>query len=272
MSFGAFRAAVVLVIAACASWGFAATNAQAPRPVSQSSGNAGGLAPTAVIYSQPPSPSGGLLPSSLRDPNGSPTDQWVWDGFTFGWTQDITEVQWRGGYDPAWLGSGGPVFNFTVAIYASIPSGAQPDLAQPPLVRYEVGGNANETPAAVLGGVQTYDYHYVLPIPFTAAAGTKYWVQIEAYQSGAPDWGLAKATGGDGQYFRRIAGPTYQIIAGDAAFALLGPLTATPTATATPTVTPTATSTATATPTFTSVPPSRTFLPIVLKSSPGTGK
>ncbi len=217
MSFGAFRAAVVLVIAACASWGFAATSAQAPHPASQPSGTTlaaadlrplplamaglrplplamaglrpshqpasplavaglrpshqpasplavAGLrpshqaAPAAVIYSQPPSPSGGLLPSSLRDPDGSATDQWVWDGFTLGWTQDITEVQWRGGYNPAMLGSGGPVFDFTVAIYASIPSGLQPDLAQPPLVRYEVGGNANQTPAEVLGGVQTYDY------------------------------------------------------------------------------------------------------------------
>ena len=69
-----------------------------------------------------------LLLSSLRDPDGSATDQWVWDEFTLGWTQAITEVQWRGGYDPARLGSGGPVFDFTVAIYASIPSGLQPDL------------------------------------------------------------------------------------------------------------------------------------------------
>jgi hypothetical protein len=59
------------------------------------------------------------LHSSLRDPDGSATDQWTWDGFTIAWTQVITEVQWRGA--------------------------------------------ANETPAEVLGGVQTYDYHYVLP-------------------------------------------------------------------------------------------------------------
>jgi len=179
-------------------------------------------AQSVILYSQPPSPAGGLLQSSLRDPDGSDTDMWVWDGFTLASTHDITEVQWRGGYDPARLGSGGPVNDFMVDIYASIAAGTQPDLSQPPLVHYEVGGNANETPAEVLGGVQTYDYHYVLPAPFQAAAGTKYWVQIEAYQSGAPDWGLSKASEGDGYYFR-TDGYIYQLVAGDAAFALLGP-------------------------------------------------
>jgi hypothetical protein len=181
--------------------------------------------PLAILYSQPPSPSGGLLQSSLRDPDGSATDQWAWDGFTLGSTSAITEVQWRGGYDPVRLGSGGAVADFRVSIYASIPSGIQPDISNPPLVHYEVGGNADERPAEVLGGVQTYDYRYALPVPFQAAAGTKYWVQIEAYQPGAPDWGLARATGGDGQYFRRLAGDgyNYQIARGDAAFTLLGP-------------------------------------------------
>ncbi len=264
MFFRMFRGVAILVVAACAVWGFAATSAEMSYPVSQFSGNAGDLATAAVVYSQPPNPAGGLLLSSLRDPDGSPTDKWVWDNFTLGWAQAITEVQWRGGYDPAGLGTGGPVFNFTVAIYASIPSGLQPDLSQPPLVRHEVGGNANETPAEVLGGVQTYDYHYVLPAPFQAAAGTKYWIQIEAFQRAAPDWGLVRGTLGDGQYFRRLAGPTYQIVVGDAAFALLGPLTVTPTVTAT------ATPTATVTPTPTDVTsPHAVFLPIVLRSTSG---
>ena len=79
----AIRAAVVLVVSAGAFGGLAATGAQAPYPISQSSGNVGALAQAAVVvYSQPPSPAGGLLPSSLRDPDGSATDQWAWDGFT----------------------------------------------------------------------------------------------------------------------------------------------------------------------------------------------
>ena len=186
----------------------------------------GALAPTVVVvYSQPPKSSGGILLSSLRDPDGSNTDQWAWDGFRFAWTQTITEIGWRGGYDPARLGSGGSVGNFAVDIYASIPGGAQPDVAHPPLIHYELGGNANETLAEVLGGVQTYDYRFTLPAPFQSAAGTKYWVQIEAYQSGPPDWGISAGMSGDGQYFRRIPGQgaNYQLVSGDVAFTLLAP-------------------------------------------------
>jgi len=214
----------ILVVASLLFCGGVAAGARAERSIARGR-NAVSAPPIVIVYGQEPGPAGGLAQSSLRDPEGSNTDQWVWDGFTLGREQAITEVRWRGGYDPAWLGSGGPVLGFTVAIYASIPSGGQPDLARPALVRHEVRNNANETPAAVLGGVQTYDYRYALPSPFQAAAGTKYWLQIEAFQAGAPDWGLAKAVGGDGHYFRRIAGegPTYQLVAGDVAFTLLGP-------------------------------------------------
>jgi hypothetical protein len=180
---------------------------------------------TVILYSQPPSSDGGLLHSSLRDPDGSDTDQWTWDSFAFDKTRTVTEVRWQGAYDPARGGSGGPVHDFTVDIYGSIPSGIEPDISNPPLVHYEVGGNAGETPADVLGGVQTYDYQFALPAPFEAAAWTQYWIQIEALQSGAPDWGLSKGTSGDLQYFRRIPGQGYNYwtAQGDAAFQLLGP-------------------------------------------------
>lgn len=220
------RTAAILAVAASILSSLPATNAQALQPAYQSPGEANVLPSTAVVvYSQPPSPEGGLLLSSLSDPDGSDTDHWAWDNFTLAGAQSITEVRWRGGYDPALLGSGGPVFAFTVDVYASITAGTEPDISHPPLVHYEVGNNANETPAEVLGGVQTYDYQYALPAPFQAAAGTKYWVQIEAFQPGAPDWGLAKAIGGDGYYFRRLTGDgyNYQLVAGDGAFTLLAP-------------------------------------------------
>lgn len=144
--------------------------------------------------------------SSLRDPDGSSTDEWAWDGFQFNADQMITEIRWWGAYLPARLGSGGPVVDFVVSIYPSIASGSQPDLIQGPLARYELRSAAGETASAVLGGVQTYEYHFVLPAPFGAAANSKYWLQIEAYQSRAPDWGLCAGTNGDGAYFRRMPG------------------------------------------------------------------
>jgi len=178
-----------------------------------------------VLYSQPPDPEGGLLHSSLRDPDGSDTDQWTWDSFAFDKERTITEVRWHGVHDPDRQGSGGPVRDFTIEIYASIPSGIEPDISGSPLAHYEVGSNAGETPADVLGGEQTYEYGFVLPAPFEVAAWTQYWIQIEALQSGAPDWGLVKGTSGDYQYFRRIPGQGYNYwtAQGDAAFELLGP-------------------------------------------------
>jgi hypothetical protein len=201
-----------------------ATPGDAAAPVTPTDVAAGATA-AVVIYSQPLNPNGGLLYSSLRDPDGSDTDQWTWDSFAFDTSQTITEVRWKGAYEPARGGSGGPVRDFTVDIYASIPAGIEPDITVPPLAHYEVGGNAGETLAELLAGVQLYDYQFVLPTPFEAAAWTQYWIQIEALQSGAPDWGLAKGMNGDLQYFRRVPGDSfnYQAAPGEAAFDLLGP-------------------------------------------------
>jgi hypothetical protein len=175
----------------------------------------------AVVYEQPPSSSGVLYQSSWWDPNGSDYDQYVWDNFTLGSNQAITEIQWRGGF--LYGGSySGPVINFTVAIYPSIAGGSQPDVVNPPLVSYETGDNAGQTYAGVFGGTTMYDYHFVLPSAFQASAGTKYWVQIEAWHHGIPEWSFSAGTGGDGHYFRYLTGgPYYQMVSGDTAFKLL---------------------------------------------------
>jgi hypothetical protein len=228
------RIAVVLLLAcaivSCVSMG---SPSPGPLPASPSPADAGAPATLVedsaavepvLVYSQPPSSDGGLIPSSLRVPEGSGKNQWAWESFSFETTQTINEVRWRGGYDPAWRGSGGPVRNFKVDIYPSIPLGSEPDVAKGPLIRFEVGGNANETPAETVRGVQMYDYSYTLPVPFEAAAFTPYWVQIEAQQAGTPDWGLSKGTRGDAQHFRRILGDSsnvYQTATGDVAIDLL---------------------------------------------------
>jgi hypothetical protein len=215
---GVCAAAAFLV---CGGW---VVETRAAQPAFQHRDAVAAASPLAtVLYSQPPSPAGGLILSSLRDPDGSALDQWAWDAFTLTSTRDITEIRWSGGHDPARLGSGGPVANFTVSIYASIPAGTQPDLSGPPLVHYEVGGNAGETAGPVLGGVQMYDYTFVLPAAFQALGGTKYWVRIVAFQPGPlPDWGLTKGTGGDGHYFRKRPGEfIYETMTGDTSFSLL---------------------------------------------------
>jgi hypothetical protein len=163
--------------------------------------------------------------SSLDYRDESATKYWVWESFAFDTVQTITEVRWRGAYDPSRRGSGGPVRDFTVEMYASIPVGAEPDVANRPLVHYEVRGNAGETPAEKLGGVETYDYQFTLPIPFEVAPFTPYWIQVEALQAGEPDWGLVQATNGDAQHFRRrVVGSAlnyFQLTPGDPAIELL---------------------------------------------------
>lgn len=194
------------------------------------------LAPAGMttVYSQPADSSGTILKSSWYAPNGLDGDQYVWDNFTLNATTAIKQINWTGGYTNYLSGAGkSPVSDFTVSIYKSIVAGSQPDVINPPLVQYQVGGNAGETASVVAGGVQLYNYQYVLPTPFTATAGVKYWVQIEASQgvtpfySWPPDWGLASASGGDHTDFRMITGGTlgggnlYSSYSGDAAFSLL---------------------------------------------------
>lgn len=193
-------------------------------------------APTGMttVYSQPADSSGTILKSSWYAPNGMDGDQYVWDNFTLHSTTAIKQINWTGGYTNYLSGAGqSPVSDFTISIYKSIVAGSQPDIINPPLVQYQVGGNADETASVVAGGVQLYNYHYVLPSSFTATAGEQYWVQIEASQGVTsfygwpPDWGLASASGGDNSDFRMITGGSlaggdlYYSHSGDAAFSLL---------------------------------------------------
>jgi cell division septation protein DedD len=226
---------------------------------------------TGMIYNQPVDPNGKLLLSSWLDPDGSDNDQYIWDNFTLQSNETITEIDWFGVYDPLRFGAGGPVIDFSVSIYPSIAAGTEPNVANPPLVRYQTAGNAGETSIGTAGGITLYGYTFSLPTPFPVSAGVKYWLQIQAYQHGSiPDWCLAPGAGGDGSHFLRTSGAggdiLYRSAPGDAAFTLLGPVpdiltptdtptetptdipTDTPTDTQTPTETPTATPTATQTP------------------------
>ena len=175
----------------------------------------------ATLFSQPPDPAGGLYQSSWWSPNESNFDKYLWDNFTLTTTQDITGIQWRGGYDPNVFNGAGAVVDFEVAIYAS--NGAEPAYLSP-LVTYPTGGNAGQTYAETVGIVDMYDYSFTLPTPFQAQGGTKYWVFIVAKQTGNPDWGLSKGTGGDTQHFRiNHDGSVIEFRSGDLTFTLMGP-------------------------------------------------
>lgn len=179
-----------------------------------------------LVFDQPHAGSGATLQSSYWDPDGSDYDQYVWDGFLFNDATAVNEIHWRGGYPGSAGTSGGNITKFKVSIYASIPAGTQPDLGYlytGPIVSYTVNGRANETYAGTFGGTALYDYRYTLPHAFQAVANTRYWLQIEAWQPGWPNWGIAVGTGGNGSHFRRfsyIGDAFYQFGSGDAAFSL----------------------------------------------------
>jgi uncharacterized repeat protein (TIGR02543 family) len=183
-----------------------------------------------VVFEQPHDGSGSLRTSSRYQPNGTDYDQFVWDSFSVPTAQAVTEIRWRGGYDPQMAYWGGDIVNFRVSIYESTPGLSQPHLGPgypgtpATLVAYDTGNKAGETSAGVFGGVEMFDYHFVLPTVFQAQAGKLYWVQIEAeFTGGLPYWGFAGGTG-NGSHFRRIAGQAdfyFQYAPGDAAFSII---------------------------------------------------
>lgn len=208
------------------------------------------------LYDQPVDPNGKLLQSSWLDPDGSDFDQYIWDDFTLLADQTVSVVQWHGGYDPLQMGRGGAVVDFTVAIYPSIAVGTEPDVANPPLVEYHTGGDANETSIGVVNGIPMYAYQFSLPVAFQATGGTKYWIQIEASQQGiSPDWGFASGLTGNGRHYQRGSGAggdiLFRSVPGDVAFTLLGSSSepATPTLQVSVTDTPAPVETDTPTPT-----------------------
>ncbi len=183
-----------------------------------------------VVFEQMHDGSSALRTSSRYQPNGTDYDQFVWDSFSVPTAQAVTEIRWRGGYDPQMAYWGGDIVNFRVSIYESTPGLSQPHLGPgypgtpATLIAYDTGNKAGESSAGLFGGVPMYDYHFVLPTVFQAQAGKLYWVQIEAeFANGLPYWGFAAGTG-NGSHFRRIAGQAdfyFQYAPGDAAFSII---------------------------------------------------
>ena len=173
-----------------------------------------------VVYSQPHNGSASLYQSSV---NGSDYDQLTWDMFRVTNAAAITEIRWRGGYLYGGAYSG-TVTNWTIAVYADIANGYQPDIINPPLATYTITGNAGETNAGTFGGTVMYDYSVSLPSPFQAATNANYWLLIQANQAGLPEWGIALGSGGNGKCFRRTANVGdwwFYLASGDTAFTLV---------------------------------------------------
>lgn len=176
------------------------------------------VASAEVVFQQPPMPNGQFYLSARWGEDGSDYDEHTWDNFTLASTRAITEIRWRGGY----VNVVAPISQFEVSLWSSIPAGSQPNIGAGPIVEYTFPGNAGQTPAGTVNGVNVYDYSVTLPVPFEATAGTKYWVKILAWQDGFPFWSLLRGTGGNNSHFRFSEGMAmYHQITGDLTFSLV---------------------------------------------------
>ena len=162
-----------------------------------------------MVFEYPPDPDGGIGHSSWFPPDGSDNDIFSYEKFLLASDASITEVRWRGGYQPSGFGQ---LTDFTVTFFASTaPNGFYPDCGLPGesevyLARYQVGGLAGQTFVGSFGGVSMYDYDFTLPQPFQATAGVTYWIRIEGETAGQPFWGVANGTGGNGSHIEFATG------------------------------------------------------------------
>jgi|GEM_PF-3141751 len=180
------------------------------------------------LYSQPHD-----LTNTLQQSSGSGIDydMFAWDDFTLDTTATILEIQWRGGYDPERAAYAGLISDFSISIWGDFYNG--PDIGAGPLILYDLDtgiGTAGETfvgnfGSGGFGPTPMYDYHLVLPTPFTANSGKKYWVYIGAFQSGVPNWGLAHSSTGNNRgymsFVNYAGGTNWRSTTYDAAFTLL---------------------------------------------------
>jgi hypothetical protein len=169
-----------------------------------------------TLYAQPPGGSGNLYASQNDTKSGGYGNfATVYDDFTLASTSSINMVKWTGGY----YNSGpGTITGFTVDFWANNSSGA------PGASVASIAGAANET---FLGGID-YSYSLNLGTPFTALAGTQYWLSVVPDMGFPPQWGWATGTGGDGTAYQDYFGTLSQQ-GTDFAFSLVGnPVSATP--------------------------------------------
>jgi len=167
----------------------------------------------AQLYTQAYDNTGNLY-ASQNDPITYGNFATTYDNFTLGATSSINNVQWTGGY---FSGSPSAISSFTLGLYAD--SGGTPGA----LVSSDlISGTANET---FLTG-QIYSYSANI-LPYTATAGTQYWLSIQATVGFPPQWGWATGTGGDGAAYQVFFG-TGGSVPVDMAFTLNGSAVAVP--------------------------------------------
>lgn len=142
-----------------------------------------------TIYNQPDNYSSAYY--STKSPAATHGSDWqvTWDNFTLGASHTVTQVTWEGTTFHA-----SPT-EFSVGFYSDV-AGMPDTLISSDLV----SGNAVDSGHRVFGSYIVYDYSATVT-PFTAVAGTQYWLLIFATAASPNDWAWMTANGGDNQLF-----------------------------------------------------------------------
>jgi hypothetical protein len=221
-----------------------------------------GRAAADVLYDQPTTFRAGLTPNSsggvgiyysqndtefpgspYQPPTPPPGDlyQLAYDNFTLSQKGTISTVRWQGGYNGP--PTAGTITAFHLTFWPDTVVGGvhQPNTSVSNPFSVMIPGNANEKMAGTEIGSSgdtnlIFSYSADLPTPFTAQAGTEYWLSIypDLNSSVAGNWGWHTGMGGDGTSVVDTFDPAVPPGAGryfknnDLTFTLLGPAAAVP--------------------------------------------
>ena len=165
----------------------------------------------ALLCSQPLDPFGTAYGShNETNPGGLGNFATAYDNFILSSPAQVAYVQWSGAYfNPP---EQGPINSFTISFWDD--NDGQPGSV---LTSQIISGNANEL---VTGTAGIYFYSTMLSTPFTAAAGSTYWLSVVADIGFPPQWGWQAGTGGDGVVYQDLLGDRYLYTGADLAFNL----------------------------------------------------
>ncbi len=176
-----------------------------------------------VLYEQVPILSGGDFYRSQYDTAHYGDFVRVYDDFALGSSANVTGVHWWGGFDLLQ----GTVDSFVIEIRNN-------DYAWPTgsvIYREEFTGTADETATGSYAqGSPVFDifsYGVDFSSPVSLAAGSKYWLMIQAKIPTTPypyQWGWLTGSGGGGYAYQYSSGtmPPYTLVFTDFAFQLTG--------------------------------------------------
>ena len=201
-------------------------------------GLSGGTASAGIVYEQPPQYPNmqSAWSSSFDRTNLSGMTNYgniytTYDEFSLTNAATLTNLTWQGfSFDRNTLGSTiSLVSGFIISFYANSYDAASSSYVPGESLFCEKIGFTQQEPRPIdqFGNGQTetvYDYSGALPGGFAAAAGTTYWLSIQAVTDDPAIWMWTSGTGGNGTSYQVVSpefgGGSY-VRPGDRAFALL---------------------------------------------------